>query len=251
MTLTDSQVIGLVKKIGEFEGYTGLGKRNPEIERLIKLRDQGLVSIAWLFIKRGGEYLRLQLKDVRLLGRELSVVYHIEKKQKRKKLCTTEGCGELNKLKAKFCSKCAADISAVEPIVVSAPSPRDVKKTKLLGTSPLIKFFQDWVQTIKDMGIEDQESYVFPRVLSSSEQFDFGHHIGVSRLDQILQKIDPSMTSHFFRYGHTEVLLFLDYTESEAKEAGDWEKEDMVHTYGKKVEQGKAAKKFAEETRAL
>ena len=60
------------------------------------------------------------------------------------------------------------------------------------------------------------------------------YHLSVQRLDQILQRLDPTMSSCMFRYGHSEQLFYSGYSEYDLKDIGDWESTRMPEIYAKR-----------------
>jgi len=83
---TDRDAENLITKVDMIPEYISpiLGKA---LDRLIRLRDKALIAITWIWFKRGGEVLGIKRKDVAVTDRELLVTFHIQKKQKRHKVC--------------------------------------------------------------------------------------------------------------------------------------------------------------------
>lgn len=71
----------------------------------------------------------------------------------------------------------------------------------------------------------------------------------VERLDQILQNLDPTMTSHMFRYGASERYLRMGYTPIDLKEIGDWASSKMPELYAEKKNLTPAQKRFSNDSR--
>jgi len=105
ITLTDWQVMELLRKIDALKEYT---KLNREVNTLIKTRDKALISLAWIFFKGAGENLRLKREDVFYDERELVATFRISKKAKTIKPCPS--CAEINATKAIYCKKCGQRI---------------------------------------------------------------------------------------------------------------------------------------------
>ena len=104
---TDKDAWRLINKIEDFPEYVS-PKLDPKFDRLLRLRDKALVSVSWIWFKRAGEVLGLKRKDIALTNREVLVTFHIQKKQKRYKICPS--CETKNGYRSNFCRKCKTDL---------------------------------------------------------------------------------------------------------------------------------------------
>ena len=242
-TLTDAQVMELIHKIDETEQYTKLRK---SFDELIRPRDKALISLSWIFFKRGSETLRTKLKDVYIDDRQLEVTFSITKKSKRVKTCPS--CGEKNANKSTYCRLCGRNIEYVEPIKKKEESFIVTKRKNI--EYPFCRRFVEWIKTLKELGCKG-EHYVFPPFIYLKKTFEFSKHLTVQRFDQILQRLDNTLTSHMFRYGHSEKLFRLGYTPFEVKEVGDWQSSRMPEIYAKRKVFTFSQRKFAEDVRMV
>jgi hypothetical protein len=71
----------------------------------------------------------------------------------------------------------------------------------------------------------------------------------VQNLDAILQRLDPTITSSFFRYFATEKYLSLGYLPHELKEVGDWSSSRMPELYAERMGLTPALRKWSEDVR--
>ena len=71
----------------------------------------------------------------------------------------------------------------------------------------------------------------------------------VQNLDAILQKLDSTITSSFFRYFATEKYLSLGYLPHELKEVGDWSSSRMPELYAERMGLTPALRKWSEDSR--
>lgn len=243
-TLTDKQVLSLIRKIDAIPKYTRLNKGT---DRLIRMRDEALISLAWIFFKRAGENLRVKIADVFFDEHELNVTFHISKKKKGIKLCPV--CEEQNGRRAKFCRICGADLESV-PVIEQGQTLVVTKRKSM--QYPFCKTFIEWIETLKGLKCEP-ESWVFAGYNHFTGDFLFrgSKPLTVQRFNQILQRLDPTLTSHMFRYGGAEKFLGLGYTPHELKEVGDWSSSFMPEQYAKRVGLTPATKKFAKDTRTV
>lgn len=241
-TLTDAQVTELIRKIDEMD-YTKL--KHP-FDKLIRVRDKALISLSWTFFKRGSENLKLTLKDIYITETELEVTFTINKKSHRTKTCIN--CGSRNSCKSVYCSQCGKDIRDIKPVEEKS---KDFVATKRKSLKyPFCRTFVEWIVILKEFGCEE-EHYVFPPFIYLQKRFDFENHLSVQRLDQILQKLDLTLTSSMFRYGHSEKLFRLGYTPFEVKEVGDWQSSRMPEIYAKRKGFTISQKKFSEDIRMI
>ena len=68
-------------------------------------------------------------------------------------------------------------------------------------------------------------------------------------LDALLQRLDPSITSSFFRYFATEKYLSLGYLPHELKEVGDWSSSKMPEVYAERMGLTPVLRKWSEDSR--
>lgn len=242
MTLTDEQVMNLIQKIDSAENYTKLGR---ESDRLIRMRDKSLIAQSWIFFKRANENLRTRLRDVYYDERELMITFRISKKKKRYKVCTV--CGDKNALKANFCKKCGGSLETVEP---SEKGKALVVTKRKSMEYPFCKYVVEWVGELRRMGVP-LDAYIYPPYKTVVGGFVFSQHITVDRFNQILQRLDYTLSSHMFRYGASEKYLMLGYTTYDLKEIGDWASIKMPELYAERKGLTKSQKRFADDTRMI
>lgn len=241
-TLTDIQVLQLIKQIEEIKQYTKLDAKH---DRLMRLRDQALIALAWIFFKRGGEDLDVTLRDIYFDKQELHVTFQIEKRSRRIKVCPE--CSDSNALKAVFCKQCGGNIENIEHTMKGEPGTVIVTKRKTMK-SPFCIFVVKWVQELRKLGCSSDD-YLFPQYSIFTRDFVFDKQITVTRFNQILQRLDVTLTSCMFRYGHSEKLFVQGYTPYEVKEIGDWASDHMPEVYAKRKGFTKSQKRFAKDTR--
>lgn len=247
-TLVDSQVFELLQDIQSMSNYTKLDK---EANSLIKLRDQALIGTAWTWFKRGGEILGLQYGDIGFEDSEITVSLLIEKKQKTLKFCPyckTKDKPTKNAIKANFCKQCGRDITNV-PLVKVGEKHKRVTKRKNMNY-PFCKPLITWHKALEQFNLKP-EAWIFPRYHYFSRSFLFYAEkpLTIQRFDQILQRLDSTLTSSMFRYGGTEKYLRLKYTPFELKEIGDWSSSKMPEIYAERKGLTPSQKKFAEDMR--
>lgn len=242
-TLTDAQVMELIHKIDEIDHYTKLPKL---FDSPIRLRDKALIALSWIFFKRGSETLRTKFKDFYFDDKQLEVTFSINKKSKRVKTCPS--CGEKNAKKSTYCRSCGCNITYVEPIKKKEESFIVTKHKNI--EYPFCRHFVEWTKILEELGCKS-EHYVFPPFIYLKKTFEFSKHLTVQRFDQILQRLDITLTSHMFRYGHSEKLFRLGYTPFEVKEVGDWQSSRMPELYAKRKGFTVSQRKFAEDTRMV
>lgn len=244
-TLTDKQVENYIKKIETVPEYSKLDK---EADRLLRVRDAALVGLAQTFFKRGNENLHVKLGDVYYDASELVVSLHIEKKRKTLKFCPQ--CQKKNARLAKFCRFCGLDISLVKP-KETGKEDQIVTKRKSVNY-PFCKPIIEWIDALKKLEL-DPKAWLFPRYHYFSRAFLFYAEkpLTIQRFDQILQRLDPSMTSSLFRYGGAEKYLRLGYTPFELKEIGDWSSSKMPEIYATRKGLTPSQKRFTEDVRMI
>lgn len=249
-TLTDNQVLQLIQDIEENPQYT---KLDAKADTLIRLRDAALIGTDWTWFKRGGEVLNLQNGDVTFEGNEIALSLIIEKKQKRVKFCPycrTKNKPTKNAIKAEFCKNCGKPIGNVELKLIGEPNKRVIKRKKI--TYPFVQPLVKWYKAIQVFKLQP-DSWIFPRYHYFSRKFLFNatKPITVQRFDQILQRLDFTLTSSMFRYGGAEKYLRLGYTPFELKEIGDWSSSKMPEIYAERKGLSPSQRKFADDERML
>jgi len=240
-TLSDFQVEELIRKIEVMTSYTKLA---TNFDILIRLRDKCLIALAWIFFKRANEVFNVRLADLFYDDKQLSVTFHISKKGKSFKICLK--CSDRNAKRAGYCKKCGENISQVP----STNKPRIVVVVKNKSIQyPFCKYVIEWVEKMKELKL-NKEVFLFPRYKRFvGLQFSSENHLTVQRFDQILQRLDPTIASSFFRYGHTEKLLRLGYTPYDLKEIGDWDSSHMPEIYASRKGLTPSQKRFTEDIR--
>lgn len=195
-----------------------------------------------------------EVNHVKTVEQYLVVQFVIQKKKKYRKFCPhceTKGKPTSNAKDANFCRNCGNSLSEVKPIAVGK-DPDPIPKSKLLSY-PFCKYVVTWLDYVKTLKLH-KDDFLFPPY-KRWMGFRFGHsdeanenklyHISIQRLDQILQRLDPTLTSSMFRYGHTEQLFYQGYTPSDLKDIGDWESTRMPEIYAKRKGITPATEKFA------
>ena len=122
-------------------------------------------------------------------------------------------------------------VANVDPQLVSESSEKVVTKQKTLA-SPFCLHIMNGVNEMKALRLEPS-ALMFPRYHYFSQNFlrYAKYPIAIQRFDEILQILDPSTTSCLFRYGHTEKLYRLGYTEHEQKEICVWSSSRIPEIY--------------------
>jgi integrase len=245
LTLTDGQVQKMIDDVEKMKGYTSLSEKE---DRLIRYRDAALIATDWIFFKRGNEILHIRFGQVAITDKDLKVGIHIEKKQKRFRICPKCEPKVKNSLKSRFCKNCGDNISNVAPTVVGV-KPELKTKTKRLDF-PFCKYLVRWIKEIEKLGAKP-EWWVFPRFHYFSHSFLFVNDkpLSIQRFDQILQRLDPSMTSAMFRYGGAEKYLEMGYSPYEMKQIGDWNSSLMPERYADKKDLTKTQRQWSDDLR--
>jgi hypothetical protein len=201
------------------------------------------------FFKRGGEILALRFCDITVdySAQLLTVVFHVEKKAKRRKICAACNCK--NALRNTFCGKCGRPLDSSSIVEEGQPEAKYILQKTL--KYPFCHYILEWLDAAKAQGAK-ASSYVFPPFRPASGGFDFTSRLTVQRLDQILQQLDKTMTSSMFRYGKIEYLLKLKnkdgssrYSEEEIQQVTNHERRDTLMNYAKRKGLTVAQKKFA------
>ena len=250
LAFTDKDVQNLLDKIDRIPEYCKkiLG---PEIDRILRLRDKAIISTGWIWFKRASEFLSIRRKDVAVTDRQILVTFTIKKKTKRYKICpvceTKSGC------KARYCRECKAELKDVE--VQGEKENTIVTKRKTLKNrfvQHIVSWLEEFDQITKNLK-DSEEAWFFPalKVVFNAGylKYFFERPMTVQNLNHILQRLDPTITSSFFRYFSTEQLLTLGYTERELKQIGDWSSSRMLEIYAERKGLTPAQRRFAEDTR--
>jgi len=245
LTLTDVQVQKMINDIERMKGYTSLSEKE---DRLIRYRDAALIATDWIFFKRGSEILHIRFENVTITDKDLKVGIRIEKKQKSFRICLKCGPKVKNALKSNFCKNCGDNISNVRKTIVGAQPELTIKRKSL--KFPFCKYLVRWIKEIEKLGARP-EWWVFPRFHYFSHSFLFVNDkpLSIQRFDQILQRLDPSMTSAMFRYGGAEKYLEMGYSPYEVGQIGDWDSSLMPELYAKKKGITKAQKQWSDDLR--
>jgi integrase len=238
-TLVDENIKKLIQDIESNPSYT---KLDEPYNTFVKVRDKALIALSWCFFKRASEILNVKLSEVYYDDKLLYVSFHLRKKSRRIKVCNK--CKREIKAKSDTCKYCHNDISNVEPIRKEPPV---VTKRKNLDY-PYCKYVVEWCEVLKQFNVKD--SYLFPPLKClPSVHFLFDKKLTTQRFEQILHKLDNSLSTHMFRYGKTELLISRGYTSFELTEIGDWESSTMPELYAKRKGLTPALKKFEQDIR--
>jgi ribosomal protein L37AE/L43A len=250
-------VLGLIDQIrfsaskGEYSGLP------TELEQQIAQRDIALISLGWLWFKRGREDLGTRMRDIYYDTDKLIVTFRVQKKEKRYKHCPE--CYTSNAKSARFCKHCGINIKDVQ-YEVETPKPKVVSKERLRGDI-FVENIIRWIETMRTLGAKP-EDFVFPPYklevhglsIGSRPRGEFdnrkANEMSVQRFDQILQRFDNTMTSAMFRYGHTEQLFRSGYTSHEIMKVGDWTSEYMPERYAGRLGLTEAEQKYAKDKEA-
>ncbi len=238
----------LIDKISSLVPYTKL--KDEILDSQLKMRDKALISTAWLFFKRGGENLSVKLGGVHVENEMLRMTFHIEKKIAYYLKCGS--CYFENKRMARrkkdgefaVCRRCNVSLENSERIVKRL-LPLRIKARTL--KNPFTRYIVEWKEALEAMGA-GPNSWFFPRFSGGREfVFESEHPMTVQRLDQILQRLDPSITSHMFRYGHALALFDKGYTPFNVAVIGDWDSSSMPEVYARRFRRSTAQVQFENE----
>jgi integrase len=250
LAFTDEHVQGLLDKIDRLPEYVS-STLGPEFDRLLRIRDKAIISTGWIWFKRAGEFLGVKRKDVARTDRQILVTFHIQKKTKRFKICPV--CNTKSGYRAKFCRECKSNLQDVE--VQGEKGKFIVTKRKTLRNR-FARHIVTWLEEFDDLTREledNSEAWFFPalKVVFNSAHFKFfsKRPMTVQNFDTILQKLDPSITSSFFRYFAVEKYLSLGYLPHELKEVGDWSSSKMPEIYAERKGLTPALRKWSDDTR--
>ena len=250
LAFTDEHVQGLLDKIDQLPEYVKptLG---PEIDRILRLRDKAIISTGWIWFKRASEFLSVKRKDVTITDRQILVTFTIKKKTKRYKVCPT--CNTKSGYRAKFCRECKSSLQDVE--IQGEKEDTIVTKRKIVKNrfvQPIVTWLNEFDRLTEDLK-DSEEAWLFPslRVVFNSCYLKFFSEkpMTVQNLDHILQRLDHTITSSFFRYFATEKYLTLGYTERELKEIGDWSSSRMPEIYATRKGITVAQRRWSEDVR--
>ena len=234
----------------ELRRLYGLEQRE-RTDHLLRLRDKAIISTLWIWFKRGHEVLSVKRKDVVLTERQILITFHIQKKSKRFKVCSL--CNTKSGFKSKFCRECKANLHDVK--VQGEKNEFIVTKRKTLKNK-FVKHIVNWLTEYDKLTEEkndNEDAWVYPalQVVFTSGYFKLFSErpMTVQNLDAILQKLDPTITSSFFRYFATEKYLSLGYLPHELKEVGDWSSSKMPELYAERMGLTPALRKWSEDVR--
>ena len=250
LAFTDKDVQGLLDKIDRLPEYVSptLGL---DIDKLLRLRDKAIISTGWTWFKRASEFLSVKRKDVVLTNRQILVTFTIKKKTKRVKICPV--CNTKSGYKSKFCRTCRADLGDVE--VQGEKEDTVVTKRKTMKNrfvQHIVNWLNEFDKLTEDLA-DSEEAWFFPalKVVFNTGYLKYFSEkpMTVQNLNHILQRLDHSITSSFFRYFATEKYLTLGYTERELKKIGDWSSSRMPEIYAKRAGLSQSERRFAEDVR--
>ena len=253
LSFTEKDVKDLITKIEAAPNYIS-ETLSGEVDRLFRLRDKAIISTGWIWFKRAGEILGVKRKDVVLTDTEILVTFHIQKKSKRFKICPVcEAKGKTTRsgYRAKFCRECKTDIQYEE---VQGEKQDFIKTKRKTLRNYFVKYILEWLEAFDSMELMDpEEAWFFPsfQVVFNSGFFKFYSEkpMTVQNLDAILQKLDFTITSSFFRYFQTERYLSLGYLPHELKEIGDWSSSKMPEIYAERMGLTPTLRKWSEDVR--
>lgn len=243
-TYTDSDAQGLIDKIEKMETYS---KEPATFDTLLRARDQAVIAVGWTFGIRGGEILSIRMMDVTFSQGQLTISLHVQKKAKTYRLCGCTAPPVKNAGKAKYCKECGSRLTG-EPQRVQGETNRYSISKSL--EYPFSKYIERWHKMARALGAKPSY-YLFPRLSHFAQGFYWKKPMTVQWLNKMLQRLDPTMTSHFNRYGFIEKQLRLGYRSSEVKEQVHVSSERLIDTYAAKKGLTKAQKEFAEDVRLL
>lgn len=255
LAFNENDVQELLDQIDRYPHYVSetLG---PSIDLILRLRDKASISTAWIWFKRASEILGVKRKDVFVDERHIFVTFHIRKKSKRYKICPVcEAKGKKIRagFKANFCRECNADLQDVE-IRGGTEEFTATKRMTLRNrfTKPIVDWLEAYDKLTENLNIEDSsEAWFYPalQVYFNTGWLKFFSErcMTTQNFDRILQKLDPTITSSFFRYFRTEQLQVRGYTNEELRQIGDWSSSHMPEVYAKRKGLTPALKRFSED----
>jgi integrase len=249
LAFNENDVQNLLSQIDDMPFYVSktLG---AEIDRILRLRDKALIATGWIWFKRASEILGVKRKDVYLDERKVYVTFHIRKKSKRYKICPS--CETKSGFRAKFCRECKNNLSNV-PIEGGMEEFTATKNMTLnyRFTKPIVEWLETFDKLTENLDLADNgEAWFFPALQVSFNtgwlKFYSESPMTVQNFDRILQRLDPSITSSFFRYFRTEQLQVRGYTNEELKQIGDWSSSHMPEVYAKRRGLTPALRRFGD-----
>ena len=255
LAFNENDVQELITQIENMPNYISKSL-GPEIDNLLRLRDKALISVGWTFFKRGSEILGVKRGEVSLDEKYIRIKFHIKKKSKRFKICPTcllKGKEVRSGYKSNFCRECKTDLQDVE---IQGTNKEFTATKRMTLRYKFIRYIVDWLKTFdeltENLGIKDNsEAWFFPSLQVSFNTgwllFFKDKQMSVQNLDHILQKLDPTITSSFFRYFRTEELLDRGYLPHELKQVGDWANSFMPELYAARKGLTPILQKFGED----
>lgn len=217
----------------------------PQLDGVLRMRDSAMLAAAWLFIGRRNELVSIKLGDLLFTADSLEAKLQVEKKKRNIKVCPQ--CGTKNAAKAHnqnpavpfqitaHCSVCGSDISAVP--LTPVPGRLAQKHITVSLKEPLTAYIATWTDYLWKHGARD-ESWLFPRVAPNMLSLWLDQHISGDVFWLLCKRLDPSLTCHTWRYGHTEALLRMRdknglpmFSHSEICELVGWSSTAMVDLY--------------------
>jgi hypothetical protein len=110
----------------------------------------------------------------------------------------------------------------------------------------------NWLVEIEQLEVV-RNSWLFPRYHYFSRRFLWDaekySHLTVERFNQILQRLDITLTSCLFRYAGAENNLRRGYTPTDLKEIGDWSSSRMPEIYADRKGLTPTQKRFSKDIR--
>jgi ribosomal protein L40E len=159
-----------------------------------RLRALAILCLLRLTGKRREEIAKIQLDFVKIENNFLNITFELEKKKRRKKICTD--CGAVNSKTSLYCKKCGSNISEVEPRCNKKP---DLSTKSIPLTDPLSQPVLKYVNYLRNRIIESKFLFpsgknVFGNYILIKNQHLTGRHIF-----NIVRSISKSIWPHLFR----------------------------------------------------
>jgi site-specific recombinase XerD len=182
--------------------------------RLLRLRNSALLVLFWSFGKRCREVLRLKVEDVIFDKDKASFVFSIEKKSRKRKICSK--CNTKQSLKANFCKDCGSPLSNEHIKVFRPPYPiRVVKGKKYIAENEfggqefnaLLPYIKTWYDERKKLS---EDGFLFPPLRNKKGEpirFDFNSYLSPLQCWKVLRNISFALSPHLFRYARIKFLL--------------------------------------------
>ena len=250
LAFTDKDVQKLLDKISSMPEYVSptLG---PEIDGILRLRDKAIISTLWIWFKRGHEVLSVRRKDVVLTEKQILITFSVQKKSKRFKVCPL--CNTKSGYKSKFCRECKSSLQDVEVQGEKGDFIRTKRKTM---KNRFVQYIINWLtefDKLTEKISDSEEGWFFPalKVVFHSGYLKFFSEkcMTIQNLNFILQRLDPTVTSSFFRYFAVEKYLSLGYLPHELKALGDWSSSKMPEIYAERMGLTPTLRKWSEDVR--